>query len=194
MNNMYQAKVEQVEKYSDSQSEHLVHKGKLVFLHPPYRFKSDVNIDYGDDIICRPIIISETEKPKNGDWVFAGRHSDLKNNSIFQLQIQNDTNLEYYDKILALPEHFSDAHKMKDGDEVLVKCENWKSTYLHGHQVHLDQKNHITLFPVKQSLEDVISEYYRDELEDWVEMKYTEFNSIIREVSNKAAEWAKRNL
>lgn len=40
----------------------------------------------------------------------------------------------------------------------------------------------------RQSLKDIISEYERDELEDWVEMKYYEFNRIIEEVARKAAD------
>ena len=68
-------------------------------------------------------------------------------------------------KILSLPEHFSDKHlqaivdgKIKDGDEVLIKCglkgdktfpePNLSNSY---YAVHLDQQNHITLFPVEQS-------------------------------------------
>ena len=217
---MYQAKVKNTQKYSDSQGEHIVCKGKLVLIRKkiPQGGKipkpDGVNRIYDDNYQLDPIIISETEEIIEGDKAL---YKDSFGYLIFTLKTKDADRYwweegscsrvenEVY-KILALPEHFSDKHlqaivdgKVKEG-KVLVKC------FLYGekligaddpkykdYKIYLNQQNHITLFPAKQSLEKLISKYKRDEHEDWVELKYYDFNKIIDEVAHEVTEWAKNN-
>ena len=84
-------------------------------------------------------------------------------------KIKDKGSVDEYAKILALPEHFSDKHlqaivdgKMEEG-KVLVKCfryDSWTgSSIKYFHRIKLNQQNHITLFPVKQSLEEAAEKY-----------------------------------
>ena len=196
---MYQPKVNNTQQYSDSQGEHVVCKGKLVLLHPPYSFGSDVNIHYDEDVMCRPIIISETEEIKEGDKVV-----HLDDNYIFTSNENESKVHKKAKKILSLPEHFSEKHlqaivdgKMKDGDEVLVKCVGGKFNYRCNDKsqleffIDLDQQNHITLFPAKQSSEKAAKEYcpkrpsYSKDNQD--------VNRRVRKAFKAGAEWAKEN-
>ena len=196
-----QVKVNNTQKYSDSQGEHIVCEGKLIEVEV---FKSDK---------LRFIIISETEEIEVGDhfiWIDSLEQGIKKaipmDVYIASNEIPIDLIGETGRKILALPEHFSNKHlqaivdgKMKDGDKVLIKCkEYWeernvgippkkhKTHFPDDYQTHLDQQNHITLFPVKQSLDKVAKLYVEQE------MKRKRFDAD--DVSFKdGAEWAKKN-
>jgi hypothetical protein len=191
----YQPKVNNTEQYSDSQGKHIVHLGKLLLLKnetPP----ADVYVKgiYGR----HPIIISETEEIEEGEVAY---HISTKTLDTFEnaLDKRVSDGFHFHNKILALPEHFSDKHlqaivggKMKDGDEVLVKCENrdykeWRKDRIHRQfQIHLDQQNHITLFPVKRSLEQAYHDYYGSKVEH---------STITHDAYDMVsfAEWVKRN-
>ena len=172
---MYQSKVNNTQKYSDSQGEHIVHPAKLVFSNqlnlPVYPKKGDLvkNPKTEELYICNgsflggqkmfPIIISETEKIEVGDYAYDTHSQDI-------FVVENEMHLHTVNgvgnchKILTLSEQFSDKHlqaivdgKMKDGDEVLVKCDRKRNQYSVGineyadyEQIHLNQQNNITLF------------------------------------------------
>lgn len=189
MNNMYQAKVEQTEKYSDSQGSHVVCRGKVVFI---------------GEHCHETIIISETEDFElTPAWTF-----DYQTGELMQIKYGGD---KYCKKVLALPEHFSDKHlqaivdgKIKNGDEVLVKCakyknyvgpkkENYTDIFT---RVHLDQQNHITLFPVKQSLEKASENYAYDSNESYnTPVKFYRDQLQHKSIRDfkAGAEWAKKN-
>lgn len=186
MNN-YQPKVSTTQKHSDSQGEHIVHEGKLVLLDqlnlPVYPSKGNLakNPKTGKLFIYNggflggqkmfPIIISETEEIEVGDWVYnkVSKHSSTDSH-IYQITKRKQLHNSNQSKILALPEHFSDKHlqaivdgKMKDEDKVLVKC-NWKRIWKYGiagkvNIIYLDQQNHITLFPARQSVAEAANEH-----------------------------------
>ena len=208
---MYQAKVKTVEQYSDSQSEHLVHKGKLVLIKTGYKNeigKLACNRDgvyniprteedslksakwFSNELI-KPIIISETEEIVFGDCAY-NPHS-IKHFITECNQSNKDSIQEHWAKILALPEHFSDAHlqaivdgKMSDGDEVLIKCVPNGNHSDYELFIYLNQQNHITLFPVKQSLEEAYYKYYGSKVEH-----STSTHDAYDMVA--FAEWAKKN-
>jgi hypothetical protein len=167
---MYQAKVNNTETYSDSQGEHLVCKGVL---RSTYK---------GEGVERENIIISKTEEVLKGDQY----------RGFFKYNKQG-FGIIYPYKILALPKHFSDKHlqaivdgKLKDGDEVYVKCirvESKPKSFSDLWKIYLNQQNHITLFPVKQSLEEAAYEYARGQ--DAVDEYAIGFMA--------GAEWAKKN-
>lgn len=205
----YQPKVKQIEQYSDSQGEHIVCRGKLLLLDQPLDLYS--------------IIISEREEIELGDLVYHERMFttgvtgiykavDRRSNGDFKFVFIDDPSIFFYatksHKILTLPEHFSDKHlqaivdgKLKDQDKVLIKCTrgdvereeyfevdialNWK--------VYLNQQNHITLFPAKQSLEDSIKQH----INEWKSERDISFlySSAVTdsEVIEFIKEWAKKN-
>ena len=170
------------------------------------------------DVTClKPIIISETEEIKKGDrfvkwnWKDAKPYihlADKSNESMWNL------NSRYYDsdeydpykakKILALPEHFSNEHlqaivdgELKDGDEVFIRIqENFEGEMngpIYSYSIHLDQQNHITLFPAKQSLEEAANtylSYWRSRNANLANITQAErmLNSF-----KAGAEWAKKN-
>jgi len=168
---MYQPKVNNIEKYSDSQGEHVVCKGKLVLIYLDkgnthwVQASEEVAILLDGDYY-KPIIISETEEIEEGDYVYHPFHKDI-------LHWKEDIPKEDINevKVLALPEHFSDKHlqaivdgKMENRDKVLVKCcetatGEYEDRMTYEYYVDLDQQNHITLFPAKQSLEEAAEEY-----------------------------------
>lgn len=199
----YQPKVEQVERYSDSQGEHLVCRGKLILLEPEkcepltlsggHKYKK-----------LKPIIISEIEEIKFHDIVFG------KNDNSFFHWKESQHNIDYsrFSKVLAIPKQFSDKHlqaivdgKIKFGDEVLVKCQAMSTVDVEGkgdgglfldyNQIALDQQNHIALFPAKQSLEEVAEEYALSFSKDggWDDNMHD-----IEAAFKSGAEWAKKNL
>lgn len=135
-------------------------------------------------------IISETEKIEKGDKVlYANSIYDViridEHNRPIVMSEGEESQLATWDKILALPEHFSNKHlqaivdgKMKDGDKVLIKCkEYWeernvgippKKHKIHfpdDYQTHLDQQNHITLFPATESIRDLYYDYFGTKVE-----------------------------
>ena len=175
-----------------------------------------INRIYKDGYELKPIIISETEEIEIGDKVLYKDTSGyliltLKTKDADRYWWEENScsrvgNKIY--KILALPEQFSDKHlqdivddELDDGDEVLVKCEHhidqhpdWRPSYdnpddpptISWDMIHLDQQNHITLFPIKQSLEEAAKEYGIKTQIDW--------HQKIAEKSFKAgAKWAKNN-
>ena len=193
----YQPQVSTVQKYSDSQGEHIVCEGKLIAVEV---FKSDK---------LRFIIISETEEIEVGDhfiWIDSLEQGIKKaipmDVYIAKNEIPIDLIGETGRKILALPEHFSEKHlqaivdgKMKDGNKVLVKCKwsGWDNKSNEGvstfYYIDLDQQNHITLFPVKQSLEEVAQNYARYECnQHWLSEESKRENCFIA-----GAEWVKKN-
>ena len=221
---MYQAKVKTVEQYSDSQSEHLVHKGKLVLIKTGYKNeigKLACNRDgvyniprteedslksakwFSNELI-KPIIISETEEIEVGDWFLFGKNNLLvkaeevqKSEDLVVFRNNEGERIIRYltncKKVLALPEHFSDAHlqaivdgKMSDGDEVLIKCVPNGNHSDYELFIYLNQQNHITLFPVKQSLEEAYYKYYGSKVEH-----STSTHDAYDMVA--FAEWAKKN-
>lgn len=199
---MHQPKVNQTQKYSDSQGEHIVHEGKLLLLDT---VDDDLNtlsdtrgVDCGDYIEhIRPIIISETEDIEVGDFyifenVTTGKEEIAECKS--KKHLAESRKLAY--KILALPEHFSDKHlqaivdgKMKDGDKVLVKIYVRELPQYDVNVVHM-LNNHITLFPAQQSLEEASERYIKDKIISGA----TSFDASDIENAFKAgAEWAVKN-
>jgi len=201
----YQPKVSTAQKYSDSQGEHIVCKGRLVsVIDREEQLKRDSNsLGLGESLgkatAYKNYIISETEPLKFGDWVYNSKSKEI-------YQIPDEPFVEYEHKILALPEHFSDKHlqaiadgKLKDGDEVILKCERMMK-YEDGSEslcnspidvydgdfkrTHLNQQNYITFFPVKQSLEEAVKIY---------SAPYNEGYQSIEDAFKAGAEWAKKN-
>lgn len=192
---MYQPEVENTEEYSDCRGECVVHMGRLVLiesdaLHGLLCKDENGKVCFPENIKTIsewlvPIIISETEEIKEGDWGYGM-------DGLFEYKGKvNIDNGRLPNKVLALPEQFSDKHlqaiadgKMKDGDKVLVKCEkhfNAKKSNTKGlypvtyftYSVDLDQQNHITLFSVKKSLEEIAKEYADDIYKDGPNEGYT---------------------
>lgn len=223
---MYQPKVKNIQKYSDSQGDHLVHLGNLKLIPNQRDGKIAVGNTTGNKRLVTdtnkeslhtagqwrffdPIIISKTEEIKEGDKYFWEGVNVIR---IAHSDGSRDFSVSH--KILALREHFSDKHlqaivdgKMKDGDEVLVKSfteakykdeemggkyEDWTpvsdflATGLQGtkriNTIHLDQQNHITLFPIKQSLEEA---YF-----SWFDNVKEKGNPFYKEAFKAGAEWA----
>lgn len=192
---MYQPKVSNTEKYSNSQGEHVVCRGKLVFTGKHKVFTNSLELFKDTN---KPIIISETEEIEEGDWSYS-THTKAISKWVGKT---GKAGTNGWFKILALPEHFSDKHlqasldgKMKDGDEVLVKCEQKSNNDpLGGYavkyhmEVHLDQQNHITLFPAKQSLDEAAHEYAKERRRLGGEVQIQCVNGF-----KAGAEWAKKN-
>ena len=206
---MYQPKVSTTQKHSDNQGEHLVCEGKLILLKEkiPQGGRKIPKPDgisriYEEGYQLKPIIFSETEELKVGDrglyaWkviTWSQADEDRCNKKI----------LKPY-KILALPEHFSDKHlqaiadeKMKSGDSIYLKTEwqGYKNDMNAYHTIHLNQQNHITIFPVKQSLESAIEEFFENNSPstfDTQMRKYSYRSDQIEKAIKHGAEWAKKN-
>ena len=210
---MYQPKVSTIQKYSDSQGEHVVCEGELTLLNGStnnHRIKIDIN---GDACFryYNPIIISENEEIEVGDKVYYAGEIIIWSQA--DEDGWNKKKLRPY-KILAFPEHFSNKHlqaiidgKMKDGDEVLIKCRNRSTktdrnlightpagepTYVGNYdvwnEVDLGQQNHITLFPVKQSLEEVADIWSTN-----IDNVHPADSYIAKQGFIAGAEWAKEN-
>lgn len=206
----YQPKVSTTQKYSDSQGEHIVHESKLLLFGQHELNVHGRAITKGNQVAeIKTIIISETETPEIGDWVyhtsrmqiFKVHHFGESNGSKTfipedSLGLPSDEEMLVIDchKILALPEHFSDKHlqaivdgKMKDGDEVLVRVKTDLEQYYENgvggkEKIYLDQQNHITLFPAKQSLEEAAIEYRKI-------TNYFDIESVFK----AGAKWAVKN-
>lgn len=187
----YQPKVNNIQQYSDSQGEHVVCKGKLILLKGGLDKSNRLTIK-GE--FFNPIIISETEEIKKGDWVY---HPEYK--TIYQWIKNADKNFDEVRafKILALPEHFSDKHlqaivdgKMEDGDEVYLKVYTRELAQYDIDVIHKDKQNHITLFPAQQYLEEAAKEsanqYFPDK-ENGI------LNAVHINAFRDGAEWAKKN-
>lgn len=189
---MYQAKVNNTEQYSDSQGEHVVCKGRLILLK-----KEDSPLKMG---YFTPYIISEHEEIEEGDKALTKDLQQILYAADHYDDIEWLNNNAY--KILALPEHFSDKHlqaivdgKMRSGDGVLVKCESQSKmseeyqTVVHVYyKIHLDQQNHITLFPAKQSLEEAADEWSINP-----DNVHPADSYIAKKSFMAGAEWAKSN-
>lgn len=206
---MYQAKVSNTEKYSDSQGEHVVCKGKLILIND-----EDWHTVYSNEQLKArrkrenlPIIISETEDIEEGDWVYDALENPkwqldqveelIPSKDIFYCKKGGCAELiRGWNKVLALSEHFSDKHlqaivdgKMEDGDEVLVECER-KHPKEGLAPIYLDHQNHITLFPAKQSLEEAFEDWWNSDFE-FTAMGDPE--ACYMETFKAGAEWAKKN-
>lgn len=194
---MYQPKVKNTQKYEDSQSSHIVTSGKLVLI-PDNNSKilsfshcSNTEEYYNK---VKPILISETEEIKEGDWVY-GKRDFKSSKELFQISGRDEMSQKHkFNKVLALPEHFSNKHlqaivdsKMKEG-EVLVKC--WAFGMYH--EVYLDNQNHITLFPAKQSLEEAAEEYAENKAKN-INFRNTEREYIAEDGFIAGAEWSVKN-
>lgn len=142
---------------TEDHGDYIVSKGKLVFINLDHDRLQKLKESGGKFVELKtytktyywiePIIISETEEIKEGDWVYNANTKEI-------YEINHDSNVSFEYKILALPEHFSDKHlqaivdkKMRDNSEVLIKvyCDVDTNSY-----IDLNQQNHITLFPVKE--------------------------------------------
>lgn len=217
----YQPKVNNTEQYSDSQGDHIVCRGKLILLKnekPPADVyikgiygKHPIIISETEEIKEGDAIINDKElfKWDNDMQRFLSlKHKYIKNKRLRKYINIEDISLQFsFNKILALPEHFSDKHlqaivdgKMKDGDEVLVKCGDTGIRYYIDTVkfssetvkiVHLDQQNHITLFPVKQSLEEAAENYKNKKAYDLKSGYFTTYNLIS--AFKAGAKWAKKN-
>ena len=185
---MYQPKVTQTQKYSDSQGDHTVCRGilKLVKTNNPCepnrlainkegvlnipRTQEDVvkSAQYFRNERVDPIIILNTEEIKEGDYylnIYKEKEKIYINNSG---ELYKGINF----KILVLRDYFSEKHlnaivnrKIEDHDVVLVKCEAYNeynepdvSAQNLPKRLFLDQQNQITLFPPKQSLEEYLKD------------------------------------
>mgnify|MGYP007039239774 CR=1 FL=1 len=197
---MYQPKINSTEKYSDGQGEYIVCRGKLLLLDTSNQYSESypetIDFDMGQYIHeMRPIIISETEQIKTGNWVYNSKSKEI-------YQITEKPFVEYEHKILVLPAHFSNNHlqaiadgKIEEGDEVLVKCNRYgisgQSNYQNHDrpiqevvkQIHLDQQDNITLFTDKQSLEEAAWDYV-----------HSADSGDPHTAFIKGGEWMKRNL
>lgn len=195
---MYQPKVNQTEQYSDSQGTHTVCRGKLILPHNKkvgYTGRRIGNKLTGNSWV--PIIISETEEILFNDWVYM----DVLDNSTNMFQVIEDkSDLDNYNKtkgcykILTLPEQFSNKHlqaiidgKIEEG-EVLVKCDS-----IQGYKVHLNQQNHITLFPAKQSLEESIEIDFNYRIKNQLYYPSISDKEDHRRTFLAGVEWAKKN-
>lgn len=211
---MYQPKVKETQKYSDSQGEYIVCKGKLV---PVKSEKGDSTVFYFDGALethYNPTIISETEEIGEGDWVYIENWSGdkllsthvgrldkkWKNESdcvvdgkIYYLATEGHSSKVY--KILALPEHFSNKHlqaivdgKMEEG-EVLVNCVIERDGGENIYKINIDQQNHITLFPAQQSLGTASYKYSINFLDSDKKLTGNELEQAFKAGAN----WAKKN-
>lgn len=129
-----------------------------------------------DGDLYKPILISETEKPKDGDQILLKGQIQKAGRDGVKNWEEAST---YYKwpcfKTLALPEHFSPQQlqmivdgKLKDGDKVLVECidlcdyegeEIWEITP--NKVIKLNSSNHITLYPIeekKYTIKEIIDE------------------------------------
>jgi len=198
---MYQPKVSTTQKYSDSQGEHLVHKGKLVLLRDKEsEIEANTLGQKSKTPKSKPIIISEAEEIEIGDCYYDISRRSINKCTDRVKQSHYNAFRDRYKKVLALPEHFSDKHlqaivdgKMKDGDEVLLKCISCisyesKKSDIQWDKVYLDQQNHITLFPPKQSLEEACEEYILEN----PAFAYGK-DSLLERGFLAGAEWAKKN-
>ena len=181
---MYQTKVSIVKQHSTSQGDYIVCKGKLIVL-PTEEDDDSIYVKSNKSehwAYLRPIIVSEIEEIQEGDkyldkfrnictaervnvkspgYVHHVKAKEKEGYDSFSDQsfkhIQSNSDAF---KILALPNHFSDAHlqaiadgKMKICDEVLIRCTHSPLV------IHLNQQDQITLFPAKQSLEELAKEF-----------------------------------
>ncbi len=95
-------------------------EGILVLNVNPIAFKFLTSNEILDDL--KPIIVSETEQIKRGDWVY-----DALTRLTFEAL---NTYTDSQKKVLVLSQHFTEKQlqaiadgKMKNGDRVLVECE-----------------------------------------------------------------------
>lgn len=153
--------------------------------------------------VMKSIIISETEEVEKGDMMYSLNDCRIVESADSSKSFDYKEKMDFgWRKILALPEHFSNNHllaiangKIKDGNKVLVKCEsrNLQTNPMKNSNfqqfIHLDQQNHITLFPFKQSLKEFANEY--------IENLFSNARSIDTEDVYQAiidtAEWVKEN-
>lgn len=208
----YQPKVSNLQKYEDSQNSHVVVPAKLILIRSN-RVKGCLdNMSYdlisglmnGSGKISVPILISEREIVTEDDWLFfqPKSHDNFDSNFIAKdgeyPETQSKTDSFY--KILAFPQNFSDKQlqaivegKMENQSEVLVKCEdafNETQGEVEGYYMHLDQQNHITLFPAKQSLEEAFCERFNLDSHD-KDLNLYDINPW--KAAQFGAEWAKKN-
>lgn len=110
----------------------------------------------------KPILISETEKIEEGDWVYdtiQGGEIEQVSKEWIQKWIYAG-GFQGWRKIIALPEHFSPKHlqaivegKMKDGDKVLVEVRRTMSIIQgNGHIIKLNPSNYITLHKIEEKM------------------------------------------
>lgn len=208
---MYQAKVNQTQQYSDSQGEHIVHEGKLIFISKEETYLwynstlGDIWREYYPNVEVymangfyevAPIIISETEYIKVGDLVYY-----CTTNEIEEANSEQAIDTDVCKKVLALPEHFSDKHlqaivdgKMKEG-KVLIECYTDNTKWGSGpiKKIYLNRQNHITLFPAKQSLEDYFEKWYKETFQGYYSVKYDSMKNIFLTIFKAGAKWQQEN-
>lgn len=215
---MKQVKVKQTETYKDSQGEHIVCKGKLVFIyedkqyppigaigsnnvHPLFMWtenhsdmvRSGVLTEYKNTKWIKPIIISETEEIEIGD-----KYIHLPTNTILEKGQDKEAILVNSYKILALPENFSPKHlqaiidgKLKDGDEVLIECKNMK-TYndLYPHKSNMEFHDN---YFIKLSNDNHIKLFPINKEESWDNIRKHCFSSRGIPYSNLIFRWLEDN-
>ena len=215
-----QVKVKQVQQYSDSQGDHTICEGKLLFIQYDYgthpnkigeicNFGGEYRIAGVSDVgypVVRPIIISETEEIEAGEWIIFGENRLLlkvksvekHEDTITLINRDGELIIRYLSscrKVLALPKQFSPKHlqaivdgKMKDGDKVLVNCVIKRKDGKNIYYISINQQNHITLFPAKQSLEEVADIWSTN-----IDNVHPADSYIAKQGFIAGAEWAKKN-
>jgi len=146
-------------------------EGKLVLITEgmsPYDRAANSDEIVIEDMYYKPIIISETEKEKDGHALVYDAVSE-------QILREPYIDSDCY-KILALPEHFTNKQlqaivdgKLKDGDKVIVEVEG------HGFEWDFNNNKYVNITIIKQPLTLHKSE------ESW--------GNIV----NEFKEWARRN-
>lgn len=112
-----------------------VAEGKLVLVPNQPMKRGDVDSPVSD---LTPIIISETEKIEEDNWIYDRDTQQIQKATALQARVMNSPGTtpenRWYFKILALPEHFSPQQlqmvadgKLMNDDKVLVECYHFDS-------------------------------------------------------------------
>ncbi len=145
-------------KHTEQYQGNIVCKGKLVLIQinlGQYMAIKPNGIII-NNLMFKPIIISEIESIETGDKYFDKKYKIINNcvddadkeDLNFRIKKEKSVN-----KILALPEHFSPEQlqmivdgKLKDGDEVMVECIKPSGAFDGLEcQIKLNQQNHINI-------------------------------------------------
>jgi hypothetical protein len=170
------------------------------------KFPYGLNIAGKNDMgypVIKPIIISETEQIKLGDWVYDLDNGIVKIENEYQLKNINLLGIRYTwttcFKIIANHENFSDKHKqmivdgsLKDKMEVLIDSitkfreitgTTWDgeevSKFVEEEHVLLNEMNHITIHQIEQP------KFTVEEFIDYIDHRFTRdtpVTYVIREL------------
>lgn len=224
-------------KNSEIRDNHIVCKGKLIFLtkkSPAYEEGVIYReVDFHENIFLsptkngcegvhynssfesvKPVIVSETEKIGVGDFYLTSGNKiiEIKSKDRFGLFYLKNGKVgetyvnDWYDKILALPEHFSEEQlqdivegELKDGDEIYLKVKTDLEQYYENGiggepKIHLNNQNHITLFPIKQmSLDEKIDEIINNFVGQYQRNMFepTTFKPLMTKALKEMVSWVK---